>query len=172
MGPKKLYVNQKTPIEESYKIYQQGKKYEIATMILMERIQLEPAVTLPSYTTAGISIELYLKAILNHEVGEFPATHQLDALFQLLNPSTQHSILLKFNSFVKLVDGKQIKSVEIASGVKSSTDLFFNLKELSRAIVDMRYYFDMNYQLGVHMYFIDEIRRAIRSKTDQIFEEK
>lgn len=172
MGPKKFYVNQKTPIEESYKIYQQGKKYETATMILMERIQLKPAVTLPSYTTAGISIELYLKAILNHEVGEFPVTHQLDALFQLLDPSTQHSILLKFNSLVKLVDSNQIKAVERASGVKASTDLFFNLKELSRTIVDMRYYFDMNIESGVTLYFIDEIRQAIRFKTDQLFSEK
>lgn len=138
-------------------------------MVLMGEIQLNPEVTLPSYTIAGISIELYLKSILNHENGLFPNTHKLDELFLLLHPSTQHSILLKFNSLIKKADWDRIRIVEVESGVKASNDLLFNLKELSRAIVDMRYYFDMNYQSGVTMCFIDEIRQVCRFIADQLF---
>lgn len=160
-------MNRKTNKKDSFKIYQQAQRFDRAAFLLFSQIQANPEVALPSYTNAGISFELYLKAILNQEKGEFPNIHQLDNLFNILDSTTQHAIILRYEKELKKVDWTRIGLIEKESNVKFSKDLFWNLKELSRTIVDMRYFFDMDYSKGVSLFFIEEMRIAIASVAEQ-----
>lgn len=161
--------NKKTIKEESYKIYLQAKRYNRAANILFKISPTVPEVGLPALTNAGISIELYLKSILNFENGEFPNSHKLDELFKLLNPETQKMILFFFEKELEKVDWNQIVQIEKESNVKFSKDLIFNLRELSRTIVDLRYFFDMDYSKGLTWVHINEIKNSITKVADKYF---
>lgn len=162
--------NSKTKREDSFKILQQAQRFDKTAQVLFSNLQQMPELTIPAYCNAGIAMELYLKFISNLEKGTFGETHKLDELYQDLSSQSQHDIMILFNAGLSDVNWEVIKEIEKGSGVTHSKDLRVNLSYLARAIVDVRYFFDMEYTRGVNWLFIDQIRSAITSVAFRLFE--
>jgi hypothetical protein len=118
-------------------------------------------------TTVGLATELFLKALLVLESGEFEQVHYLDDLFHKLKPQTQADLTAEHNAYIA---GNPPGAAEArALGIK--TDLESVLKAGRDCFQKFRYAFDERHsdaQFGLGSVLRGARRKILEAHPDWI----
>lgn len=152
--------------EQIEKILRYAKYYSDSSYFLNQNIQYNNAFIYSNYMMAGLSLELYFKALYKIDTNKEIKTHKFYTdIFKKLNIKIQQKLIDKFK--LSNEDEDYAKSLENEIYKKSGEKLTIprtledNLLHWENAFIKIRYLYE-NFNQEIHMMFFPNIEKALK----------
>lgn len=161
-------MNRNINQEDSFKILYQARRFSVAANIINSSPKSDPSLIIPWAVNSAVSLELYLKSILNFETGSFPENHKLDNIYSRLSSKSRDEIDIEFQEQINKRGRVHLDEIETAAGIIVSSDIIKNLKDCSRLIVEVRYIFDIKPGNAISFVYLNELIASVSKRADSL----